>query len=373
MKLKPLNPKRDFGIDALRILSMLMIVTHHLITHGGLLKSRPLFSTGYNALLVLDIAVLCAVNCYVLISGYVGLYTRHKYSSIASLWLQVFVYSFGITMLFKYYKPGSVKGTLLFRSTIPALGRMYWFFTAYFILFLVMPMLNAAVLNLSRRRVRFMLITLILFIGVFSSVYDAYYNSDIYLVNRGYAPWWMMVIYMVGAYIRKYDVFSGVKRFWFLIIFFIDVAAASSMKLWLRQYFFEKYGSFKYDTLLLKYTSLNICIAAAALFLFFRGLHFKPFVNRIIAFLAPMVFSVYLIHDHPLVRDHIIKVKLKPLQSMGSAKMIGALAVAAVGIYLACSLIDLARLWIFKLLHIKPLLVKIEDFAKKPKKRASGK
>ena len=361
MSLKPVNPKRNYGIDALRILSMLMIAVHHVISHGGLMKSRDMFSVGYDALVFLELVVLCAVNCYVLISGYVGLYSRHKYSSIASLWLQVFFYSAGVTVLFKIFKPDSVDGATLFRSFIPALGREYWFFTSYFILFLVMPMLNNAVNNLSRRRLEVMLLTLIVFIGVFSSIYDAYFNSDVFLVNRGYAPWWMMVIYMVGGYIRKYDVFGKVKKSRFLIVFFATVVVALALKLLVQSYVLNKYGTLKYNTLFYKYTSLNICICAVSLFLFFRNLDLRSWCCRAVAFLAPMTFSVYLIHDHPLIRKYVIQAKLGFISRLSTPLMLLTAVGVAVGIYLVCSLIDLLRLYLFKWLKVKPRLAKLED------------
>lgn len=364
MSLKPVDPKRNYGIDALRILSMLMIAVHHIISHGGLMRSRDMFSVGYDALVFLELAVLCAVNCYVLISGYVGLYSRHKYSSIAALWLQVFFYSAGITLLFLIFKPDAVDGVTLFRSFIPALGREYWFFTSYFILFLIMPMLNIAVNSLSRRRLEIMLLTLIVFIGVFGSVYDAYFGSDVFLVNRGYAPWWMAVIYMVGAYIRKYDVFGKVKKSRFLIVFFATVAVSLALKLLVQSYVLNQYGSLKYNTLFYKYTSLNICICAASLFLFFRKTDFKAGASRIIAFLAPMTFSVYLIHDHPLIRKYVIQKKLGFISKMNTPLMLLTAVGVAVGIYLICSAIDLLRLYLFKWLKVKPRLAKLEEHIK---------
>ena len=361
MSLRPINPKRNYGIDALRILSMLMIAVHHVISHGGLMKSREMFSAGYDALMFLELGVLCAVNCYVLISGYVGLYSRHKYSSLAALWLQVFFYSAGITILFKIFKPDSVDFVTLLRSFIPSLGREYWFFTSYFILFLLMPMLNLAVNSLSRRRLEVMLLSLILFIGVFSSLYDANFGSDVYLVNRGYATWWMMVIYMVGAYIRKYDVFSKTKKSRFLIIFFATVIVSTVLKLLLQSYILDKFGTLRYNTMFFKYTSMNICICAAALFLFFRGLNCKAWVSRIIGFLAPMTFSVYLIHDHPLIRQYVIKKKLGFIGEMNTPMMLLTTIGVAVGIYLVCSAIDLIRLYLFKWLKVKPRLEKLEN------------
>ena len=72
--MEQLTAKRNYGIDALRIVSMFMIVILHTLGHGGILSSVSIFSGKY-----------CAVNCYALISGYVGINSKYRYSKIISL------------------------------------------------------------------------------------------------------------------------------------------------------------------------------------------------------------------------------------------------------------------------------------------------
>ncbi|MBQ6946801.1 MAG: acyltransferase, partial [Clostridia bacterium] len=84
---------RNEGIDLLRIISMFMVVLLHVLGVGGLLKAANDAPIGYEALRVLQIGATCAVNCYGLISGYVGYKGKFKLSSIALMWLQVFLIS----------------------------------------------------------------------------------------------------------------------------------------------------------------------------------------------------------------------------------------------------------------------------------------
>lgn len=361
MTLRPVTQKRNYGVDALRILSMLMIAVHHITTHGGLLKSRELFSFGYDSLVFLEMTVLCAVNCYVLISGYVGVYSRHKYANLAALWLQVFLYSAGITVIFRLINPEWVDTRTIFKSLIPTLSREYWFFTSYFILFLVMPLLNLAIEHLSRRRLEILLLSLVVFIGVGGSIYYAYYGADNLIVNRGYSAWWMMVVYMIGGYIRKYDVLGSVKKYRFLIVFFLSAALSTVLKLLLQTYSLGRYGKLLYNQAFYQYTSMNLLVCAVSLFLFFRNLDFKPAVSKVIAFLTPMTFGVYLIHDHPLVRNHVIKVVFGFAKKLSAPLMLLLIAVFAVLIYLVCSGIDLLRVYLFKWLKVKERLRKLEN------------
>lgn len=74
--------ERNYGIDFLRIISMFMIVILHILGNGGILASVQIGSSNYHLAWILEIASYCAVNCYALISGYVGIYSVHKYSNI---------------------------------------------------------------------------------------------------------------------------------------------------------------------------------------------------------------------------------------------------------------------------------------------------
>ncbi len=100
--------QRNYGIDALRMLSMFMVVVLHILLLSGLLTNEQLFSTQYEIAWLLEICVYCAVNCYALISGYVGVDSKFRFSNIIVLWLRVVFYTFIITMVFFVFIPNSV-------------------------------------------------------------------------------------------------------------------------------------------------------------------------------------------------------------------------------------------------------------------------
>ena len=63
---------RNYGIDLLRIISMVMIQILHILGNGGILNASIGAPVRNNVAWFLEIASYCAVNCYALISGYVG-------------------------------------------------------------------------------------------------------------------------------------------------------------------------------------------------------------------------------------------------------------------------------------------------------------
>ena len=81
--------ERNYGVDLLRIFSMLMVVTLHVLGKGDLLynKNLEIFSQKYNLLWILEIASFGAVNLYALISGYVSIKSKHKYTNLVVLCL----------------------------------------------------------------------------------------------------------------------------------------------------------------------------------------------------------------------------------------------------------------------------------------------
>ena len=85
--------KRNYGIDLLRIAAMCMVVILHIVGFGGVLTNAKTLSANYEAALFLQIATYCAVNCYALISGYVGLNSKFHYTNIVILWLRVVFYT----------------------------------------------------------------------------------------------------------------------------------------------------------------------------------------------------------------------------------------------------------------------------------------
>ena len=77
-----MKKERCSGIDLLRIISMFFVVMLHVIGHGGILDNVAMFSVNYQLLWLLEILAYCSVNCYALISGYVGVFSKYKYSNI---------------------------------------------------------------------------------------------------------------------------------------------------------------------------------------------------------------------------------------------------------------------------------------------------
>ncbi len=145
-----LRQPRSYNFDLLKVVLMYGIVIFHIVAGGSISCSHP-FSANYEVLNFIYTATGCAVNAYAMITGYFGVNeTTTKYTNLVMLWLRAFWYCVFIAFAFAVLLPGSVGVRLLLRTFFPITGRAYWYLTAYFMLFLFKPILNAAIKSFSQ-------------------------------------------------------------------------------------------------------------------------------------------------------------------------------------------------------------------------------
>lgn len=193
--------KRNYGIDLLRMVLMFMVVVLHVLGHGGVLDTAVPLSMNYALAWLLECFAYCAVNCYALITGYVYYNSKYRLSSLIQIWLQVWLYSFGISVAMWILKPEYFSMEGLIRAALPVTYKMYWYFSAYVGLFMLIPILNAAIEHMSERKTKNVLLLSALFI----SVIPVFSGEDPFGDKGGYSTFWLAYLYLIGASIRKYE------------------------------------------------------------------------------------------------------------------------------------------------------------------------
>ena len=131
--------QRNYGIDLLRITSMFMVVILHVIGQGGMMSSTSGMTISYEITRFVWTAAYCAVNCYALISGYVGCNSTFKLSNLIKLWIQVMFTCVTITAIFAIYNPSTVSFQSWINAFFPVMRKQFWYFTSYFCIFLITP------------------------------------------------------------------------------------------------------------------------------------------------------------------------------------------------------------------------------------------
>lgn len=127
---------------------MFLVVNLHVLGRGGILQKAT--GVQYAAAYLLEIASYCAVNCYAIISGYVG-YREQKltlhYAKYFKFWIPVAFYNVAITSIMFAIGVGNVSKRDVVLSIFPVTMARYWYVNAYTALFFLIPWLNEFLKN----------------------------------------------------------------------------------------------------------------------------------------------------------------------------------------------------------------------------------
>ena len=354
--------KRNINIDLFRIIAAFLVTVLHVLGQGGVLKSTSPAEINYWIAWFLEICAYCAVNCFALISGYVMVNKTIKAKNIIGLWFQVLFYSLLFTALFFAFLPESRSIKNLVVAVMPILGKQWWYVSSYFALCLFIPFLNKAIDNISQQTYKKILLLILFLI----CCVDCAIPIDAFWLGSGYSAIWLMIVYLFGAYIRKYDICEKITSFKCAVGYFsmIILTFVSKITIW----FLTKsiFGQAKFDDTFISYISITILLSAIFLLMLCLKIKIDTAVAKFICFVSPVALGVYLIHVHPLVFDYLIKDAFVSFAAKSPIAMILCVIVASLVIFILCTIIELLRIQIFKLINVSKLSEviarKINDF-----------
>lgn len=348
--------KRDYNADLFRILASFLVVLVHVMGQGGIQRNTVPGTASYWVAWFMYILAYCAVNCFALISGYVMVNKTTKAKNIIGLWFQLLFYSLLITVLFFLALPETRSLKNVAVAFIPVVGKQWWYTSAYFALFFLIPILNTAINHISKKSYEIFLMAVL--VGV--CILDCCLPGDPYVLGNGYSPAWLMVLYLVGAYIKKYDLAQKTTAAKSILAFLAMIILTLLSKLTIRFVTKRFFAVATSENTFISYTSITIVLASVFLFFFCLKVKLGSGIQKAIRFFAPATLGVYLIHVHPLVFEHIIKDAFAGFANKPIVIMVFAALGASLAIYLLCSAIDLLRIQLFKLLRIGKLCEMID-------------
>ena len=361
---------RNPGIDLLRIISMYFIIVNHFLY----------FANGYNRfskhnrqLTMLHTFTAWHINGFMLISGIVG-YKSYKYANLLYLWLIVFFYSVGIHKYVKYFKKGFyINNQEAYKEYYPMIFRKYWYFTAYFGMCLFLPVINKGVEYLTKSELKLVVISMIS-IFVF---WEDYKNptEDVFKLHGGMSVLWLLIFYIIGAYIGKYRVdYSGYKKYIYCIIciLFYVISSYIYFKVVINEL---NFGNGRYQleianmlkrTFTLRYDSLSKVIQSISVCLFLLQINYNKYIAKIICFFGPLIFGVYLIHMNIFFEKKILPRVFDNIpRDINLKSLLGFLFFKSIKLFMFCTVIDFFRHLLFSLLRIKKIFIFCENKLKK--------
>ena len=352
--------KINTGINLFKLFSMFMIALLHVLGIGGIIGAAAGTSSYYPVYLMQN-AAFCAVNCYALVSGYLMLGKEIKPSRITELWFEVFFYSVSISAIMMIVYRDLFSARNIVYAVTPIISNQYWYMTSYFMMYLFVPMMNKFA-DAANKKVFTATIVVILVLTTGSLMI----KQDGFRLNDGYSPIWLMIMYLVGAYMKKFNVGAKMKKWLALLLYVISSLCSFILCVFSKKLLKIMLGN---DISYLSYTSPFVVLSAIFLFIFFSKLKFGKKTEKLINYITPAALGVYLIHTHPLVFNKLMKDIAMPLVNHGTAAMIFGSVAMALAVFIICIVIDLLRIQLFKLIRINALCKKLDEVFNSKKRK----
>lgn len=270
-----MKSKRQSNIEALRIIAMTFIVFGHVsytLCNNTLCREVEKY--------ILDITSIgvCSVDLFVLITGYF-LINRLEVNikRVIKILSETIFYCFTITFIFHLFGKATLYDCLSSLNPLAPTRFNYWFVTKYIGLILVHPFLSRFAVSLTKLQYKSLLIVLLLLTTNLTPLFPLGT-----LFCTGWTLWWFITLFFVGGYMRLFFDFKNLSIWKSICVMTICAILIIFLK-----------DSSIFDC---SYNSLLTLTLAVATFCTFNKITFNS--DRIIRFIAPNVFAVFLIHSH---------------------------------------------------------------------------
>lgn len=290
--------KRNANMDLLRLLSMMMVTMLHALGKSDLLgllgADLPI---GGWITWILEALSISAVNVFMLLSGYYLIHSKFKLVRLFELIFQVFFYVIGSLLVFVVAGKISLKSLTIYDAlqvVFPVHMEVYWFITAYVVIYMLLPILSGGVKALTEKQFRITLICLLVYECAFKSVLPVRLTTD----TRGYTFFWYVIVFLLGAYFRLYG-FRFLTNSLRGILLYGLATIGCLAELFVLALIYLHTGRLK-DMLRVSMDYNHVFTLLAAVGLFVTFLHAKPMgqkAGKLVIRLAPYALGVYLLQE----------------------------------------------------------------------------
>lgn len=346
---------RESNFELMRVVSIIFIILYHTIIHSNILTN----SSGMmnNALEFIICLIIIHVNSFVLLTGYFQYNKKFKVQKFWSIFNTMYFYRIVIPIILLILGVIALTPQNIFDTIFPF--NNYWFIITYLGLYTLSPFLNKIIEHTSKKEHK----TIILLLLIFSSIIP-YISYQHVLTNNGFSLISFMYLYLIGAYINKYEIvkwlfnkFSKIKIRVILIVGIIILASLNFSTFiftnifnnsnnviinYINQVFTNGYTAYSNPIIVLQ----SICY-----FLLFATLKFK---NKFINILGTLPFGIYLIHENAFIRTNLYKwLNIDIINFNSTIKLIIYIIAMTFIIFIICAIIEFIRQKISQILHKK--------------------
>lgn len=337
-----MTKERNSNIELLRILSMLMIVFHHFSAHGNFLYSGTDADVLY--LYFIQMWGKIGVVVFMLISGYflVSVQTIRT-SKIIKLWLQAVFYSLTIYIMAVGLNLTNFSVVEFAQTFLPFSSNLWWFATAYFVLYLLSPFINKLLNGISQKSFIGLLLIETFLWGILGMISRNGFQSNEFIS--------LTYFYTIGAYIKLYKndvkLSKGKNILYLVIVVVVTYSARVGLELLgTKTALFAQYAPLVYD-----YRSPFAIAVAVLLFYLFKNINLSNI--KLINIISSATFGVYLIHDSNYIRPLIWKTIFHVNDYQNASYFIPYSIGVCLAVYAACTLVELLRIYILEKNYMK--------------------
>lgn len=332
--------ERKSNIELLRIISMIGIVFFHSFFHGGYDHIDNTLNTFF--LQFMQLFGEIGVNIFMLITGYFLIDIKKNFKETvkkaSKTWSICLFYSILISLVFWSIGEECINSVSEFASIfMPITFNKWWFASVYIIVLFVSPVILPYLKKLKEKEYIYLLIIMFMFFTLIPTI-----TRQRYYVNQ--LTWYFFLVFLSG-YIKR---FVRLKHKAYVYI-------GLSFAILLCEYLL---------TLLIDLTSVHMPMFGnnvpyffdynylpaflVALFCFCGFLRIDIGTNKIINCVASTTFGIYLIHDHPDIRNYFWKdLFYLPITDDNFILKSGCRVVV---VFMICLILELFRINLFKLL-----------------------
>lgn len=355
--MKAQQNKRISNIELLRIIAMLMIICHHFVKKSSIDFSSTEITFNRLWCQLFQMGGKIGSNVFVIITGYFSVNkTSRKLEKAFGLWLQTSFYSIGFYVLYLIFNDTRIVFKDLLVNLFPITYSRYWFMSAYFVLYLLIPYINKLLQNMNKSDYSSMLILLMFCWCIVPTFLGTSWQSNNLL--------WFVFLYLVGGYIKMN---LNVDRFNTKIC--IIGIVLLTILLFLSTFVFDiigiHYQAFAtHSTYFFYQDKIPVFVLSVLIFIVFLKLNIGT--NKIINMVSSTTLGIYLIHDNYYFRNFLWE-KIFKVSNFSESIFFPLYSIGVVLIVFAfCSFFELLRINLFERKYMK-LINKLSEYLKKRK------
>lgn len=300
-----------------------------------------------------------SVNLFGLLSGYLKIDRPHHNAAIIKIILQTAFWCFLISAICAIFLGVRSTGDIV-KYAFPFLGDRLWYITCYFFVFLCAPFLNLLVKKLSKYGYQKLLIVLGILMSIITTVC---FKDFFHVVSNGYSAGWLIYMYLIGGYFKKYGFWDKASKGKVLIILCLSLITVVASK-----YVVEllqtkvSVGSERSWHLYYYSSPLTLLNSVCIFYLFATGNWKNNGLGKVLTWISTVSLGVYIIHAHPYSLDHVlIGENLAWTVNSNPAVTLVILIVSILGICFGLGVFEWIRMKLFSICGIDRLSKKVGE------------